>query len=74
MTRDEVLERLCKLQADVWQALDPEGSGAADCLCMTSGFWYLDSYRNNPRNYRNDGEALDFIESAVRKALQERGK
>lgn len=63
---DEIIERLCKLQGEVYRmVLDNEGS--ADCFCGKSGFWKCEGYSGTFNSgYRNDGEALEFIENAVR--------
>lgn len=66
MKRKEVLERLCKLQGEV--AAHVGYDHAADCFCGQGGFWESPSYRES--DYRNDGVALEFIEKAVRDALQ----
>lgn len=65
MTRAEVIERLCKLQAEVASHVGYEN--AADCFCGHRGFWNSPSYKE--ADYRNDGVALEFIEKAVRTAL-----
>ena len=69
MTAAEVIERLCKLQAEVWHTLGLHS--AADCICGKSGFGAEHLCSDS---YRNDGEALEFIEKATREALAKRGE
>lgn len=67
MDANEVIERLCKLQAEVYAKLD---CGPADCFCGQSGFWGAEGYDGTfDGGYRNDGTALEFIEQAVREKL-----
>lgn len=66
MTREEVIERLCKLQAVT--ARHVGYVHAADCFCGNGGFWGTEGY--DERSYRNDGVALDFIEAAVREKIK----
>jgi hypothetical protein len=67
MTHTEVIERLCKLQSEAAGHVGHEY--AADCFCGKSGYWDTKEYRPD-RDYRNDGKALDFIESAVREKIK----
>lgn len=68
MDRDEVIERLCKLQGEVQEAIG--FSHEADCFCGKSGAWGSGSYGpTHAEGYRNDGAALEFIEAAVRTAI-----
>ena len=69
MDVDKIIERLCKLQEEVWRrALNSEGS--ADCFCRKSGFWTCEGYSGNfDGGYRNDAASLEFIEKSVRDAL-----
>lgn len=68
LSADDVIERLCKLQADVQDALGYQHS--ADCFCGRGGFWDVKGYGGTfDDGYRNDGKALEFIERVVRKAL-----
>lgn len=63
-----VAERLCRLQAEVYQHLP--GIEAADCFCGKGGFWNVDDYDGTwDHGYRNDGHALKFIEDAVREKI-----
>jgi hypothetical protein len=72
MKHTEVIERFCELHADVWRAVcDP--CRPADCFCGNGGFWASREY-DSDKDYRNDGEALEFIENAVREALKNRGR
>lgn len=65
----DVIERLCKLQAEVYERTS-DGCNAADCFCGKGGFWGTKSYGGTfEEGYRNDGKALEFIERAVREAL-----
>lgn len=69
MNADEVIERLCKLQQEVQEHLGFDYS--ADCFCGKGGFWKAEGYGGTfEQGYRNDGKALEFIENAVRQALQ----
>jgi len=65
MTRQEAIRRLCCLQSDVQSRLGWDR--AADCFCGESGFHGTDGYTGN--HYRNDGQAVEFIERVVRDAL-----
>jgi hypothetical protein len=68
MEAKEVIERLCELQAEVWERLSYDG--AADCFCQQSGFWDADGYDGSfSGGYRNDGKAIEFIEQAVHEKL-----
>lgn len=67
MKHTEAIARLCKLQSDV--AAHIGDVSAADCFCGQSGFWNLPGY--NPENdYRNDGNAIEFIEQAVNEKIE----
>lgn len=66
MTRQEVVERYCLLASDVWAAtIEPIHPN--DCFCQSGGFWGTGSY--GEADYRNDGQALEFIERVVRAEL-----
>lgn len=68
MEAQEAIERLCKLQSEVQSKLGFDH--AADCFCRRSGFWNIEGYGGTFEDgYRNDGEAIDFIEAAVREKL-----
>lgn len=68
MNASDVIERLCLLQTAVAEHIGFEHS--ADCFCGKGGFWGADRYDGTQMGgYRNDGKALEFIESAVRKAI-----
>jgi len=67
MTREEIIERFCKLSSEVWNALiEPLHSN--DCFCGKGGFWGGKSYSD--ADFRNEGHALEWIESVVRRELQ----
>ena len=60
----EVIERLCALQSEVWRAvIDP--LHAADGFCSQCR-----SQRPHAWDYQNTGEALRYIETAVRSAIK----
>lgn len=62
MTRQEALERLCKLTE---KAFDHIGhSHATDCFCGKGGF-HRDGRVPDWTSYLNDGAAIEFIEAAV---------
>lgn len=68
LDRDAVVERLCALQGEVFDAIGDEHP--TDCFCGKQGFWGASNYGPTvAEGYRNDGVALEFIEEAVRKAL-----
>lgn len=68
MEAKEVIQRLCKLQSEVYEHIGQ--SDAADCFCGEGGFWQTGEYDGtHEHGYRNDGKALEFIERAVRAAL-----
>jgi hypothetical protein len=71
---NEVIERLCKLQEEVQNHINDDG--AADCFCRKGGFWHVKGYGGtHEEGYRNDGDALEFIENAVREKINaERGR
>jgi len=68
MDANEVIERLCSLQAEVHSHI---GYGfAADCFCGKGGLWGTEGYGGTVyEGYRNDGKVLEFIEAAVREKL-----
>lgn len=71
MTRQKVLERLCKLQEKVMNNIQSNPIGwesPADCFCKQGGFWNCENYKDE--DYRNDGKALEFIEDAVKEKLK----
>lgn len=58
--------RVCRLVSSVWKAIDPSMAGANDCFCGEGGFWQGKTYDGSHRfGYRNDGEAILWIESAA---------
>lgn len=59
-----LMERLCNLQGEVNAALWNHAI-PTDCVCGRGGFWPLD----RPTQFKNNGEAVEFIEKAVRAAL-----
>jgi hypothetical protein len=67
MTREETIERLCKLVAVVWKQIDPESRSASDCFCHNARPHISGLF---PIEYRNEGEAIEFIERAVDQALE----
>ena len=74
MTRAEIVERLCKLQAEVWdQLFDPAGH-SADCFCGQGGFWRdpeggFSEWYTEENGFRNEGGPIEFIENTVREKL-----
>lgn len=69
LNAQEVIERLCKLQGEVWNQIST-GLDSADCFCRNGGFWGSETYGGTfEQGYRNDGDALEFIEEAVREKL-----
>lgn len=60
-----IIRRLCVLQRDVVDVLDPSNHHAADCFCGEQGFWPL----KDASYFRNELLAIDFIEQAVREKL-----
>jgi hypothetical protein len=56
--RQEVIEQLCKMMGRVWQTIDPDAHNACDCVCKDTG-----------RDYRNSGEALEFMERVISEAI-----
>lgn len=69
MDAKEVIGRLCKLQSEVQETIGFDCS--ADCFCKESGFWKCDGYGGTFEDgYRNDGKALEFIETAVREKIK----
>lgn len=70
MDAQEIIERLCKLQQEVWDAGHSGECDSADCFCGKGGFWASKSYGGRfEQGYRNDGKCLEFIEQAVREKL-----
>lgn len=68
LNADDVAKRFCSLMGSVQEALG--WSKAADCFCGRGGFWGTPRYGGTyDEGYRNEGEALEFIERAVRDAL-----
>ena len=64
----DVIKRLCELQSKVASAHGY--AAAADCFCGCGGLWGMHGYDGTfAGGYRNDGEALAFIEAAVREKL-----
>jgi len=69
LDRQDVLERLCKLQEEVFDSIGYDHP--TDCICKKGGFWKSKSYGGTwEEGYRNDGSVLEFIEKTVRKALK----
>lgn len=69
MNANEVIERLCALQQEVVDRyIGYEVS--SDCFCEKGGFWKCEGDAGTfEQGYRNSGDALEFIESAVREKL-----
>jgi hypothetical protein len=63
LTREEVVERFCRLQSKVAHHLN-DWHYASDCFCPDK--------KGDPEVYRNDGRALAFIEEAVTAAMTKR--
>ena len=63
MTREEVIARLCALQAEVVRATIGYNT-ANDCFCRDA-----ERGGQDKMEFRSDGTALEFIERAVRGAL-----
>lgn len=69
LSAQEIIERLCKLQDEVWNQIS-NGLDSADCFCGKGGFWQSKDYGGTfEQGYRNAGEPLEFIEKAVREKL-----
>lgn len=68
MKHTEVIDRLCKLQTEVTEALN-DYTFAADCFCGKGGFWDTNGF-DPERDYRNDGRSLEYIEQAVREKIE----
>lgn len=69
MNANDVIRRLCVLQAKVSGQLG--NVGAADCFCGEGGFWKSDGYNGTfDGGYRNDGKAIEFIEQAVAEKIE----
>lgn len=67
LTRDEVIERYCTLQQDVYRHL-ADFRFASDGFCTKC----LDRSPSRREDYRNDAKALEFIEEVVRAAIANR--
>lgn len=68
LSAQDVIERLCTLQAEVSDHIGH--SSPADCFCCRGGFWSVEGYGGTHRQgYRNAGLSLEFIETAVREKL-----
>jgi hypothetical protein len=63
LTREQAIERLCKVVAEVWEHFDPSASEASDCFCDKAFPVYV-------RNYRNAGQAVAWVEGVIRAALK----
>lgn len=59
MTKQDVIEQLCKMMGRSWETIDPNGHEACDCVCNEHG----------DREYHNAGHALEFMEEAVSDAI-----
>lgn len=64
-TAQDAIRRLCELQAEVARTLDPQAKYAADCFCGEDGF----RHSRHSLSYRNDWQAIAFIEGATRAGL-----
>lgn len=66
MTRKEIIDRYCLLASEVWnRTIEPIHPN--DCFCQAGGLWNSPSYSDD--DFRNDGQALEFIERVVRAEL-----
>lgn len=65
-TVEYVQNRVCLLLSKVWNRIDPNARTAHDCMCKQGGLWKSPSYAANPANFRNDGKALMWLESAAK--------
>ncbi|KKM00040.1 hypothetical protein LCGC14_1808410 [marine sediment metagenome] len=64
----DAIRRMCLLQAKVAPRLFDSPS---DCFCGEGGFWESAEYDGSHEGgYRNDFEAIEFIEKAVIAALK----
>lgn len=63
-----LVAQLCDLQRAVCDTVYPRYERPADCFCGESGYWPLES----PRDFRNDGHAVAFIENVVQFTLRHR--
>ncbi len=64
VTRDEIIETLCRTLDMVWQHFDPEGNQPNDCICGKSTW-----HRPNPQHFRSSGQALAWVQDVVRDAI-----
>lgn len=65
MEAKDIITRLCQLQAEVHAKIGYDSS--ADCFCGGGGFWGTPDYDGSFANgYRNDGDAINFIEHSTR--------
>jgi hypothetical protein len=66
----EAIGRLCALVGEVYAARTTDAA-ASDCFCGTHGLWGVEGYDGtHAGGYRNDGEAVAFVERVVREALE----
>ncbi len=74
MTRDDVIERLCKLCSEAWRAAVPDASEPNDCVCTKRYEGQLavcDMHGGSPEEYfRHGATAIEFMETAVREAIK----
>lgn len=68
MTRDEVIQRYCKLSGEVVSSVTGYDQ-PNDCFCGEGGFWEIKRYAEDPDSYQNSGVALEWIERVVREAI-----
>ncbi len=61
MTKQEVVEQLCKLMWRAYATIDPGAREPCDCVCRDTGM-----------AYQNAGHALTFLEEAVSEAIAKR--
>lgn len=67
-----IIDRLCELQAEVVHGVVGYEHGN-DCFCGRGGFWTEDGNWPEPcRGWTNAEEAINFIEGAVRDAINRR--
>ncbi len=65
----DAIKRLCELQDKAHGHIGDDSS--ADCFCGDGGFWGARGYDGSFQGgYRNDGEAIQFIEAAVAEKIE----
>ncbi len=71
LSQEQVIERFCRLTEEVVREVlgfkQPN-----DCFCGHGGFWGSEGYGGTyEKGYRNSGQALEFIEAAVREKIRQ---